>query len=154
MKRHIDILNRSSKVDFDKARLGRFISKLDELLPGHCRAPEGELSIVLVDDAEMKMLHERFLGDPSSTDVITFEGDGECAGEICAGAERALMCAGKFGNTPSRELCLYVAHGYLHLAGIDDISASDAAEMRACESLALEILDRNFRKDIFKYKNA
>ncbi len=154
MNRRVSIANRSSLVEFDARRLGRFISGLDSFLPARCRAPEGELSIVLTDDPEMGIIHARSLGDPSPTDVITFDGDsdGEFAGEIFACAERALRRAAEFGNTPSRELCLYIAHGYLHLAGIDDVSESDARRMRECEGLALGVLDKHFRKDIFKYE--
>ena len=90
---------------------------------------------------------------PTATDVITFEGegDGEFAGEICASAETAFARAGDFDNTPSRELCLYVAHGYLHLAGVDDVSDEDALKMRAAEAEAMKILDEHFRKPIFRF---
>ncbi len=154
MTRQIDILNRSAIIDFDRRRLRRFINLLDANMPKDLRAPSGTLSIVFVDDPEMAELHDRFIGDPSTTDVITFEGDDpESAGEICAGAERAKDWSKSFNNTPSRELSLYVAHGYLHLAGVDDISKEDAAKMRASEAIALEILDKNFRSPIFKFKD-
>ena len=32
----------------------------------------GELSVVFVDDPTIAEIHERFMGDPSATDVITF----------------------------------------------------------------------------------
>ena len=35
----------------------------------------GTLSIAFVDNASIKDLHDSFLGDPSSTDVITFPGN-------------------------------------------------------------------------------
>jgi probable rRNA maturation factor len=41
----------------------------------------------------------------------------------------------------SRELSLYLVHGWLHLAGYDDRKDSDRAKMREAEQKALEILD-------------
>ncbi len=140
-------------LSFDTRRLRRFIHLLDEKLPKKFRAPDGTLSIALFNDVDIAKLHDDFLQKPDATDVITFEGDPDdnFAGEVCAGAERALKCADKYNTTPSRELCLYVAHGYLHLAGVDDITPEDAAIMRQAEAETLKILDQNFRKPIFKY---
>ena len=52
----------------------------------------GTLSIAFVDDASIKGLHDSFLGDPSSTDVITFPGNPtfESAGEICISIDEAI----------------------------------------------------------------
>ena len=33
----------------------------------------GEVSVALVDDAQMAALHEKFMGDPTPTDVLTFD---------------------------------------------------------------------------------
>lgn len=155
MKRHTDITDLSGMLKFDPRRLRRFIDLLDERLPEHLHAPKGTLSVALFDDKKLAEIHGEFLSKPTETDVITFEGDPEddFAGEVCASAERALKCAASYGSTPSRELCLYVAHGYLHLAGVNDIEPEDAAKMRAAEALALEVLDRNFRKPIFTYND-
>jgi len=151
--RKIDILDKSGMMEFEPRRLKAFVRALDALLPKKYRAPDGDLSIALFKDSELAQIHADFLQDASETDVITFEGDPEedFAGEVCASAERAFKCAAGYGSTPSRELCLYVAHGYLHLAGIDDIAEADALEMREGEALALKILDKKFKKPIFTY---
>lgn len=153
MKRRTDISDFSNMLSFDKRRLRRFIDLLDEKLPNEFKAPQGTLSVAIFNDKDLAKIHADFLNKPTETDVITFEGDVEDAfsGEVCASAERALKCAKQYNTTPSRELCLYIAHGYLHLAGVDDIAPEDAVIMRKAESLALEILDNNFRKPIFKY---
>lgn len=44
-----------------------------------------------------------------------------------------------------------MAHGYLHLAGIDDVAEEDALVMREGEAEALKILDKKFRKPIFTF---
>ena len=128
-ERQVDILDMSGLLDFEPRRVRAFVRALDANLPARLRAPSGDLSVAFFDDAGIAGIHADFMNNPDPTDVITFEGDPEdgFAGEICACAETALKRAGDFGNTPSRELCLYVAHGYLHLAGVDDISPEDAA---------------------------
>ena len=153
MQRHTDISDFSNMVSFDKRRLRKFIDLLDAKLPDEYKAPQGTFSIAIFNDKDLAKIHADFLNKPSETDVITFEGDADddFAGEVCVSAERALKCANQYNTTPSRELCLYVAHGYLHLAGVDDIAPEDAVIMRKAEALSLEILDNNFRKPIFKY---
>lgn len=155
MKRQTDISDFSGMLEFDKRKLRRFIDLLDAEMPDGFKAPQGTLSVALFNDKDLAKIHADFLNKPDETDVITFEGDPDdgFAGEVCASAERAFKCAANYGSTPSRELCLYIAHGYLHLAGINDIEPEDAAVMRRGEALAIEILDRRFKKPIFKYND-
>lgn len=130
--------------------------------------PAGTLSVAFLGDAEICKMHKEFLDDPAKTDVITFPGDeifsaplprGNAAakseisanaetadaetafaGEICVCVDQALRCAAELKNAPADELLLYLVHGWLHLAGFDDISDSDRASMRAAEQTALSIL--------------
>ena len=152
--RKVEVFNQSKLVDFDPRRVARLARVLDEFLPANLRAPKGWLSVAVMDDEALCKIHADFLGDPSKTDVITFEGDplDGFAGEICVSAERALEVCGKFSNTPNLELCLYVAHGMLHLAGVNDIEPEDAAKMRAAEAAAMSIIKRKFRKNVFNFK--
>lgn len=104
---------------------------------------EGELSIAFVNDAEIAQVHADFMEDPSPTDVITFpaQPEMESAGEIIVSVDHARSRAAKLGETFSRELSLYLVHGWLHLAGYDDRKESDRAKMREAEQKALSILD-------------
>ena len=105
----------------------------------HAGRPGVELDVVLVDPT-LADLHERFLGDPTPTDVIAFdlgpEGDGP-RGEIYASVERARAVARERGTDPSRELALYLVHGTLHLCGHDDHDDLDRAAMREAEACIL-----------------
>jgi probable rRNA maturation factor len=90
-----------------------------------------ELNVLLVSNRRMAELHRRFLHLPGPTDVITFQ-----HGEIFVSVETARSHARRFGNSFEGELRLYVAHGLLHLHGLDDKTPADAAEMeRAQEKL-------------------
>ena len=156
IKRYTDINSFYPKVFADKRRLRRFVELLDAELPPEFRAPEGVLSVAVFDDRDIAKIHADFMNKPDPTDVITFEGDPsdpEEAGEICISADTARSNAAKFSNTFSRELSLYVAHGYLHLAGVDDISEPDAKVMRRAETLALAIHDKHFKKPIFTFND-
>ena len=108
----------------------------------HGGRAEQELSLVLLDDAALCELHERFLDDPSPTDVISFDlgEDGGPIGEICVSVERAQAVAAERGVRPARELALYVVHGVLHLCGFDDTSDEERARMRAAEQAVMSAL--------------
>ena len=152
--REVQVCNLSSLAGCSPRRVARLVRVLDGRLPENLRAPDGALSIAVMDDARLAQIHADFLNDPACTDVITFEGGGEegFAGEICVSAERALEKCAAYGNTPDEELCLYIAHGMLHLAGVDDIAEEDAKKMRAAEAVALEIIRSAFRKPVFVFK--
>jgi len=99
--------------------------------------PGLEVAVTFVSAAELTRLHAAHLGDPSATDVITFDlgtdGKGP-AGELYVSVERAHSVAALRGVSAERELTLYVVHGVLHLCGFDDRRAQDAARMRVSEA--------------------
>jgi probable rRNA maturation factor len=103
----------------------------------------GELSIALVDDAAIARIHDEFMGDPSPTDVITFPADPamETAGEIIVSVDHARSRGEELGEPFSRELALYLVHGWLHLAGYDDRERNDREAMRVAERSALKVIE-------------
>jgi len=105
---------------------------------------DGELSIAFVDDASIAKIHGDFMDDPTPTDVITFPPDAamQSAGEIIVSVDHARNRAAELGEAFSRELSLYLIHGWLHLAGYDDRNDSDRAKMRAAEQIALQLMDQ------------
>jgi probable rRNA maturation factor len=104
--------------------------------------PPGELSLVFLTDAALAQLHGDFLADPTTTDVITFEGNQAlgAAGEICVSADTAAAYAKKHRRVFSVELLLYVVHGWLHLAGYDDLQPAKKRIMRRAEARAMALL--------------
>lgn len=98
------------------------------------------LSIVLVNDAEMARLNLRYHDTRGTTDVLTFDyGDGH--GELIICVDRAVAHARQFRTLPSRELALYVVHGVLHLRGYDDMKPAARRRMRVAERRLLAGLD-------------
>lgn len=108
-------------------------------------APPGEFSIVFLDDEQIARVHEQFMDDPTPTDVITFPGDPalDFGGEICVSVDHALAFADRRGLQFSRELALYLVHGYLHLAGYDDRQPEQKQRMRRAEKKALSLLEKS-----------
>ncbi len=95
-----------------------------------------EISLAVVDDAAIRQLHRRYLGQDEPTDVLSFLLDrspGGLEGEIVASAETARRVAPQYRSSPARELLLYVVHGALHLAGWRDGTPAQRAEMRRRE---------------------
>jgi probable rRNA maturation factor len=108
----------------------------------HGGQPELELSIVFVDEDFLCGLHQRFLDDPSPTDVLTFDlGQGPGPeGEVYVSVDRAREVSTARSTSLQRELALYVVHGVLHLCGFDDQSDGDREAMRAAERSVLQSL--------------
>jgi len=103
--------------------------------------PGARLDVVFATERTLRGLHERFLGDPSPTDVLAFDlGAGEEGpeGEVYVGVECARRTAGQRGVAVARELCLYLVHGVLHLCGFDDGAEPERATMRAAERRVLD----------------
>lgn len=141
--RPLDILNAHPRLRLDKKAVARVVATLDAhrgKFLGGC--PDGELSLAFLSDARLARLHADFLDDPTTTDVITFEGQPALgvAGEICVSVDTASAYALRHGRDFSEELTLYVVHGWLHLAGYDDLQPAKKRRMRAAEARALKLL--------------
>lgn len=102
------------------------------------------LSFVFVDDSYLADLHERYLDDPSKTDVITFNlGEDKIEGEIYISHERAFMQASTYNVTFDEEIIRLMIHGVLHLAGYDDLQEEEQSKMRLEESRLLDLYFNN-----------
>lgn len=102
-----------------------------------------EICVLMVDDRGIARLHERWLGIPGPTDVITFDMSdaarpGVLHGDIAVSAETARRVARELGWQPRHELAYYVVHGILHLAGYDDHDPADRRAMRGRERVLMQ----------------
>ena len=156
MSREIAINNSHPRLRVDRPTLARVIRLLDGASDRfNGGAPTGELSIALMTDDAIADVHAQFLADPTTTDVITFEGEPDfgTAGEICVSADTAEAFAANHHHDFSTELTLYVVHGWLHLAGYDDLEPVKKRRMRAAEKRAMTLLASHLRKPIFRWKS-
>lgn len=130
----VTVCNLQRKVRIDVVNLQKFARKAVKLclrVPGK---GTGELqnlpkiSILIVSDRKIAFLHQKFMNEPGSTDVITFQ-----HGEIFISGGMAKRNARRFGNSLVRELRLYIVHGLLHLQGLDDREPRNARKMETVQ---------------------
>lgn len=98
------------------------------------KAPAGELSILICDNARIRELNRTYRKIDESTDVLTFpptEAPGQTGflGDIAISREYAEDQASARGVSLPVELAYLGIHGALHLVGFDDESERDRAEM-------------------------
>ncbi len=87
------------------------------------------ISIAFVSGAEMKKLNSAYRGFDKTTDVLSFEGQGDFLGEIVIDCGQIKRQAGDFNNSAEDELIFILAHGLLHLIGYDDKTEKTRLEM-------------------------
>jgi probable rRNA maturation factor len=108
---------------------------------------DGDLSIVLTDDAQLHQLNRDYLGVDAPTDVLSFpasETDPETGvsylGDVLVSIPRAEAQAQSAGHPLEAELQLLVVHGVLHLLGHDHANPEDKARMWSAQAQVLEKL--------------
>ena len=114
-----------------KQELARFLTRARKAV-----GLDGEINVLLADDARLRALNRSFRGKNKATDVLSFpaatNGEG-AAGDIAISVETAARQAAEHGHTLTEELRILLLHAVLHLAGFDH--ETDAGEMRAREQL-------------------
>jgi probable rRNA maturation factor len=116
-----------------------------------------DLSLLLIDDKEMKVLNKRYRGIDDTTDVLSFgpfpdsnraedssfilpPGDTRRVAEIVISYERAKRQAEERGASLKDELQVLIVHGILHILGYDHEAAADARKMQNREKKMLASL--------------
>jgi len=111
------------------------------------QSADGDLAIVLTDDAQLHQLNRDYLGVDAPTDVLSFpasETDPETGapylGDVLISIPRAKGQAHSAGHPLEAELQLLVVHGVLHLLGHDHAEPEDKVRMWAAQAQVLEKL--------------
>ena len=107
----------------------------------------GQWSITIVDDSAMKILHNRTMKDPTTTDVLTFDLRDQHQGKrqkknaidldtvVCR--DVAARRARDLGHSVEQELLLYSLHSLLHVQGYDDTTRPGFERMHRREDALL-----------------
>jgi len=131
-------LNNESGVAVDTERLVQLATFALDALRIH---PQAELSILLVDPQTMSAYHEKFMGEPGPTDVLSFpmdelrapEPDEEpplgLLGDIVLCPEVTATQAADSNRTPEEEADYLLIHGLLHLLGHDHAEPAEKKVM-------------------------
>ncbi|OIN97233.1 MAG: rRNA maturation RNase YbeY [Anaerolineae bacterium CG1_02_58_13] len=109
------------------------------------QSADGDLTLVLADDEQLRRLNRDYLGVDAPTDVLSFpasETDPETGapylGDILLSVSRAAEQARAASHPLADEARLLVVHGVLHLLGHDHAEADEKAKMWKAQG---EILD-------------
>ncbi|MDR1712171.1 MAG: rRNA maturation RNase YbeY [Propionibacteriaceae bacterium] len=141
-------VNNESGVEVDEERLQTLGIFALELLRIH---PQAELSILLVDEATMAAYHEKYMGEPGPTDVLSFPMDelrpprddeeppAGMLGDIVLCPQVTSAQAADSGRTPIQEQDYLLIHGLLHLLGFDHAEEAERKEMFALNDRIIEL---------------
>jgi len=112
------------------------------------------LSILIVNDAQIREINRDYLGKDRPTNVISFamqEGEGEgiqpdLLGDVVISAETAARDAAEAGTSFESELYFLLLHGVLHLLGYDHErgTAAEAEKMEAKERDVFALIRQEF----------
>lgn len=140
---HVLISNRATECDVDVRELRELLERVLAALG----SPPGELSVLVVDDAEMRALNRDHLGRDRTTNVLSFPQDDSgqpgslMLGDVVLAPCTILRQATNAGRDPARERDHAVVHAVLHLLGYDHVGTPRERErMRAREREVLAAL--------------
>ena len=110
-------------------------------------SPDGELSILIVDDPQIAILNKEYLNRQGPTNVIAFPmrdgGFGDLnphlLGDVVISVETARREGGDAGISTHARLSQLLVHGILHLFGYDHEKDDD--EARRMEEKSDELLE-------------
>jgi probable rRNA maturation factor len=99
---------------------------------------DGDVEVLLTDDATLRRLNRSFRGKNRATDVLSFPAAenpdgyaGNYAGDLAISLDTAARQAARFGHSLRDEVRILLLHGLLHLTGMDH--EADGGEMAARE---------------------
>jgi probable rRNA maturation factor len=108
---------------------------------------QGDITLVLSNDAQIRALNRQFRGLDSPTDVLSFNIDElnpqsgrNYLGDVVISLERAQEQAVSAAHPLTAELALLTVHGILHLCGYDHDQPADQAQMWALQKAILASL--------------
>ena len=111
-----------------------------------------EVNVIFVDEKEILRVNKTYLNHHYVTDVISFNharppvlppAEAWAFGDIFVCYPVARQNAKKFNHTILQEMMMYVTHGALHLAGMDDHTPQERAEMdRQAEKIIASVLQK------------
>ena len=119
---------------------------------------DGEITLVVTDDAQVRELNARYRGVDSATDVLSFPARGpekrfvepqEAAkylGDVIIAYPRASAQAEAAAHPVANELRLLVVHGTLHLLGYGHATPEEEAAMWARQEKILAGLKRSIKE--------
>lgn len=106
---------------------------------------EGEISVTLLSDTDMRALNQEYLSKSRPTDVLAFSlgGPERVLGDVYIGFEQAVLQSGELGVALDEELTRLAIHGTLHILGLDHpdgAARTDSPMFEVQERLVNEVM--------------
>ncbi len=142
-RRRVLITDHAAQERVDLGELEGFLERVLDAVG----SPPGELSVLIVDDAEMRALNREHLGRDRTTNVLSFpqEDSGQpgspMLGDLVLAPRTIRRQARNAGRDLARERDHALVHAVLHLLGYDHVgSRRERERMRARERQVLALL--------------
>ena len=118
--------------------IGAAINQIQDILD----SPKlGELSIALVNDADIQVLNRDYRHKDRATNVLSFPQEGPLLGDIVLALETVQREAAEKSISLEHHITHLLIHGFLHLQGYDHETDETARKMEALEISALAALN-------------
>lgn len=136
------VINDLYHVDFKYNYLKKVIKRTLKLE----QALNSTLSIIFVDEKEIRRINKEYRGIDKITDVISFAFEDNATlvynnirvlGDIYICIPRMLNQANDYGHSIKRELSFLTVHGLLHLLGYDHLTKDEEEKMFKKQELIL-----------------
>lgn len=143
----VEIHNRQKTIPISRVSVQEVASSLLR----RAKIPHMQLIVHFVGKKKITSLHEEFFDDPTPTDCITFPLETthgnltsapQVLGEIYICPLIAKEYVARHGGNLYEEITLYLVHGFLHLLGFDDTSATKEKKMRQAEKTWIQALHK------------
>ena len=123
--------NYNKKIDFDYEKIINDFLNYEEF-----KNELTEISLILVDNEEIKKINKEYRNKDYATDVISFESnedeydeleesDVKYLGDIFLSIDKVYEQASLYGHSVEREFAFLLCHGILHLHGYDHLEEDD-----------------------------
>ncbi len=135
MKHKIYITNTQKKMEVDASLRKLIRSAITAALAYEQFDGVGEVSVTLVDNAQIHQMNREYRQVDRPTDVLSFpifddeglEDAGACVlGDIVLSLEQAHLQAVEYGHSVQREIAFLCVHSVLHLLGYDHENGEEA----------------------------
>ena len=102
--------------------------------------PEAEISVVLADDDFVHILNKQYRSKDKPTNVLSFENEGVCAGDIVVAYGVLTREAREQHKSFRSHLAHLLVHGTLHLQKYDHLTEKQAQKMESLETKIMQKL--------------
>ena len=103
-------------------------------------AKEAEISVVLADDGFVHQLNKHYRGKDKPTNVLSFENEGLCAGDIVVAYGVLVREAREQHKSFRAHLAHLLVHGTLHVQKYDHLTDKEATKMERLETKIMQQL--------------